>query len=53
MTMILNPDLDMGKMSHHTKHEGSILRHSKVIVQTDTQTDRQIGRRTHSDIQAV
>ena len=38
MTLILKLDLDMVKMSHHIKNEFSILRHLKVIVQTDTQT---------------
>ena len=39
MTLILKLDLDMVKMSHHTKNEVSMSRHSKGIAQTDT--DRQ------------
>ena len=40
MTLVLKLDLDLVKMSHHTKNEVSMSRHSKVIVCTDTQTDR-------------
>ena len=39
MTLILKLDLDVIKKSHRTKNEVSILGHSKVIAQTDTQTD--------------
>ena len=39
MTLVLKLDLDMVKMYHHTKNEVSMLRHSKVIDQTDRQTD--------------
>ena len=38
MTLVLKPDLDMVKMSHHTKNEVSVSRYSKVIACTDTQT---------------
>ena len=38
MTLVLKLDLDMVKY-HHTKNEVSMLRHSKVIACTDTQTD--------------
>ena len=44
MTIILNLDLDIVKMYHHTKNEVSMSRHSKVIDQMDRHTDRQ----THS-----
>ena len=47
MNLILKLDLDIIKMSHHTKNEVSILRHLKVISHTDTQTDRQTD--THTD----
>ena len=47
MTLILKLDLDIVKMSHHTKNEASMIRHSKVIAQTDRQTDRQTPR--HAD----
>ena len=40
MTLILKLDLDMVMMYHHTKNEVSMSGHSKVIAQTDTQTDR-------------
>ena len=33
-------DLDMVKISHHTKNEVSMSRHSKVVARTDTQRDR-------------
>ena len=39
MTLVLKLDLDMVKMSYHTKNEVSMSRHSKVIACTDTQTD--------------
>ena len=42
MALVLKLDLDMVKMSHHTKDEVSMSRHSKVIACTDTQTDRHI-----------
>ena len=45
MTLILKLDLDMIKMYDHTNNEVSMSRHSKVIVQTDTQTD---GTQTHT-----
>ena len=45
MTLVLKLDLDMVKMSHHTKNEFSMSRHSKVFACTDTQTDR------HTDTQ--
>ena len=41
MTLVLKLDLDMVKISHHTKNEVSMSRHSKVIAQTDRQTHRQ------------
>ena len=41
MTLILKLDLDMVKMYHHTKHEGSMPRHSKVLARTDRNTHRQ------------
>ena len=37
-SMILKLDLDMVKMYHHTEHEVSMSRHSKVIAQRDRQT---------------
>ena len=40
MILVLNLDLDMVKMSYHTKNEVSISRHSKVIACTDIQTVR-------------
>ena len=45
MTLILNLDIDMVKMSHLTNNEVSLSRNSKVIV-TDTQTGRHKGRQT-------
>ena len=39
MTFILQLDLDMVKMYHHTKSEVSMPRHSKVITCTDRHTD--------------
>ena len=39
MTLVLKFDLDMAKMSLHTKNEVSTSRHSKVVACTDTQTD--------------
>ena len=43
MTLVLKLDLDMVKMSYHTKNEDSMSRHSKVIAcaDTDRQTDIQ------------
>ena len=41
MTLILKFDLDKVKMSHHTKNEVSMLRHSKGIARTDRQKNRQ------------
>ena len=41
MTLVLKIDLDMVKMSYHTKNEVSLSRHSKVIAPTDTQTNTQ------------
>ena len=37
VTLILKPNLDMDKMSHHAKNEISIPRHSIGTAQTDTQ----------------
>ena len=48
MTLILKLDLDMVKIYHHTKNEVSMSRHSKVIAQTDTQTDTLTDRQTHT-----
>ena len=45
MTLILDLDLDMVKMYHHTKNEVSMSDASKVIAQTDSHTDRL----THTD----
>ena len=45
MTLVLKLDLDMVKMYQYTKNEVSMSRHSKVIAQTDRQTD------THTDRQ--
>ena len=39
MTLVLELDLDIVKMSHHTKNEVSMSRHSKVIACTDRHTD--------------
>ena len=41
MTFVLKFDLDVVKISYHTKNEVSMSRHSKVIAQTDRHT---IGR---------
>ena len=51
MTLILKLELDIVKMCDHTKNEVSMSMHSKVIAQTDTQTDthRQTDRHTHTD----
>ena len=48
MTLALKLDLDMVKMSHYSKNEDSMSRHSKVIACTDRQTDRQTDRKTHT-----
>ena len=40
MTLVLELYLDIVKMSHHTKNEVSMSRHSNVIACTDRQTDR-------------
>ena len=37
MTLVLKHDLDIVKMSHHTKNEVAMSRHSKVIACTDRQ----------------
>ena len=34
MTLILKPDLDMVKMTHHTKNKVSMSRHSKILART-------------------
>ena len=47
MTLVVELDLDIVNMSHHSKNEGSISRHSKVITQTDRHTDGQTDRQTH------
>ena len=36
MTLVLTLDLDIVKMSYHTKNEVSMSRHSKVIACIDT-----------------
>ena len=41
LTLVLKLDLDVVKMYHQTKNEVSMSRHSKVIAQTDSQTDTQ------------
>ena len=48
MTLILQLDLDIVKMYHHTKNEVSMSTGSKVIARTDTQTDGQTDRKTHT-----
>ena len=48
MTLVLKLDLDVVKMSHHTKNEVSRSTHSKVIACTDTQTHRHTDRQTHT-----
>ena len=47
MTLVLKLDLDMVKMYHLTKNEVSMLRHSKVIAQTDTDTPTDTQTHTH------
>ena len=50
MTLILELDLDMEQMYHHSKNEVSMLRHSKVMPeQTHRQTHRQTDRHTDTD----
>ena len=49
MTLILKLDLDMVKVSLHTKNEVSMLRYSKVIARTDRQTDTHTHTYTHTD----
>ena len=39
MTLVLDFDLDMVKISYHTKNEISMSRHSKIIACTDTHTE--------------
>ena len=46
MTLILQHDLDIIKMYHHTKNEVSMSTPSKVIARTDTHTDGQTDRWT-------
>ena len=46
MTLILKLDLDMVKMYLYTKNEVFMLRGSKVIAQTDINTERQTDRHT-------
>ena len=53
MTLILKPFLDMVKISHHTKNEVSVSRHSKDITQTDRQTHRQYENITFQQTRAV
>ena len=49
MTLVLKFNLGMVKMYQHTKNEVSMSRHSKVIAQTDTQTDIQTQADRHTD----
>ena len=51
MTLVLKLDLDIVKMSHHTKNEVFMSRHSEVIALTDTHTHRLTDRQTetHAD----
>ena len=53
MTLVLKIDLDMVKMSYHTKNEVSMSRHSKVIACPDTHTDthRHTQTQTHTHTQ--
>ena len=57
MTLILQHELDIIKMYHHTKNEVSMSTPSKVIAQTDThtdgQTDRQMDRHTHRQYENI
>ena len=46
MILILEPDLDIVKMYHHTKSEVSLSTGSKVIAQTDTHTHAHIHTHT-------
>ena len=50
MTLILKLDLDMAKMSHHTKNEVSMSRHSKVTAQTHTHTHTHTHRQTQNNM---
>ena len=49
MTLVLKLDLDIVNMSHHTRNEVSMSRHSNVTAQIDRHTDRQ----THTHTQSV
>ena len=53
MTLVLNLDLDMVKMYHHTQNEVYMSRHSKVIACTDTHTHRQYENITFPHMRAV
>ena len=53
MTLVLKLDLDMVKMSHHTKNEFSMSRHSKVFACTDTQTDRHTDTQIHRQYENI
>ena len=48
MTITLKHDLDILKMYHHTKNEVSMSTGSKVIAQTDRQTDTHTHTHTHT-----
>ena len=39
LTLVLELDLDIVMMCHHTKNEVSMSRHSKVISRTNRHTD--------------
>ena len=47
ITLVLELDLNMVKMLHHTKNEVSMSKHTKVIAQTDRQTEGQTGTHRH------
>ena len=47
MTLILKFNLDIVKLYHYTKNELSMSNISKVIAQTDRQTDTHIHTHTH------
>ena len=53
MTLILELALAIVKMSHHTKNEVFMSRHSKVIARKDRQTHRQYENMTFSHTRAV
>ena len=53
MILVLILELDLVKMSHHTKNEVYKSKHANVVVRTDTQTDRQYENITFPHIQAV